>query len=132
MGQVALGAVGWLALMGTFIAVWSAKVESNIGLEAVALIVGLALTVAYLALWIVTRQAHTAALWWLMLSAQAAAFGVDVITIAAIPDPNRFVGVFTVIDMYLTHGILPVVIIVVLLLGRSRRWFRGAAELVPA
>lgn len=128
MGQVALGAVGWLALLGTFIAVWSAKVPSNVLLVGVALILGLAFMIGYLALWIVTRDAHTRALWWLTLAAEAAAFAGDVTTIAAIPDPNRFVGVFTVVDVYLTHGLLPVVVIVLLLLRQPRQWFRGGTQ----
>ncbi len=123
VGQAALGVVGWLTLIGTFIMVRSANVPMNIGLAAIALGVGLAFAIGYLALWIITRQAHTRTLWWLLLAAEAAAFVGDVSTISAIPDPDRFVGVFTVIDVYLTHGLLPVVVIVLLVLTASRRWF---------
>jgi hypothetical protein len=128
VGQVALGTVGWLTLLGTFILVKSANVPLNIGLVAFALSVGLALTISYLILWNITRQIHTSALWWFLLAAEAAAIAGDVSTIVAIPDPDRFVGVFTVIDVYLTHGLLPVVVIVLLLLRPSRNWFRGGNQ----
>jgi hypothetical protein len=123
VGQVALGALGWLTLLGTFIAIRSANVPLNIGLVALAVSVGLVLTNAYGALWIVTRRARTPMLWWVVFASEAAAFAGDIITIAAIPDPNRFVGVFTVIDVYLTHGLLPVAVIILLLLRPSRQWF---------
>jgi hypothetical protein len=128
VGQVALGAVGWLTLLGTFILVKLANVPLNIGLVALALSVGLALAGCYLTLWNITRQAHSSALWWLILAAEAAAFADDVSTIVAIPDPDRFVGAFTVIDVYLTHGLLPVTVVVLLLLRPSRDWFRHARE----
>ena len=127
LGQAALGLLGWLTLLGTLIQVNSAKLPLNPWLVALALSVGLALTIGYLALWIITRRAHTSALWWLILALEAGAFAGDVTTIAAIPDPNRFVGVFTVLDVYLTHGLLPVLVIVLLLLRTSRYWFRSGS-----
>jgi hypothetical protein len=126
--QVALGAVGLLALLGTFIAIRSSDVSLNVGLSAFAVAVGLALTAGYLTLWILTRQAHTFTLWRLILAAELAAFLGDGSAIAAIPDPDRFVSVPTVIDIYLTHGLLPLVVIALLLVPGSRRWFSGSAE----
>jgi hypothetical protein len=99
----------------------------NIGLVAFALGVGLALTISYLILWNITRQIHTSAPWWFLLTAEAAAIAGDISTIGA-PEPDRFVSVFTGIDVYVTHGLLPVVVIVRLFLRPSRHWFRRGSQ----
>jgi hypothetical protein len=117
--------LGTLEVLGTFYRAAGDGTAFNPVLAVVAVLLGVGVTVGYTGSWSMLGSGGQTA-WWLALGVQLLAFAKDVELIVAVPNPDKYIGVGLVLDVYLVNGLMALVALVLIVMPGTRRWTTGS------